>query len=150
MSHSSPHSDRNQSAIIKTDLSLFQRLPICFIDDFVVYEKSVDVLRQLNRNILILCDFSIKEVNEDVNLILIEVEYVRKEFFLHLFKTLKPSAAFILQLEKEDSTCWISAILESQILSIDVDTENISNSQQFSYNRINNTLWKELYSYYSF
>lgn len=113
MSNRSPYSDRNQSAIIKTALSLFQRLPICFIDDFVVYEKSVDFLRQLNRNILILCDFSIKEVNEDVNLILIEVEYVRKEFFLYLFKILNPSAAFILQLEKEDSACWISAILES-------------------------------------
>ena len=80
-----------------------------------------------------------------MNLILIEVEYVRKEFFLYLFKILNPSTAFILQLDKEDSACWISAILESQILSIDVDIENISNSQQFSYNRINNTLWKEVY-----
>jgi methyltransferase domain protein len=82
-----------------------------------------------------------------VNLILIEVEYVRKEFFLYLFKILNPSAAFILQLDKEDSAGWISAILESQILSIDVDIENISNSQQFSYTRINNTLWKEVYSH---
>ena len=94
MSNSSSHSDRNQSAIIKTDLSLFQRLPICFIDDFVVYEKSVDFLRQLNRNILILCDFSMKVVNEDVNLILIEVEYVRKEFFLYI--TIREGGLYLL------------------------------------------------------
>jgi len=41
MSYSSPHSDRNQSAIIKTDLSLSQRLPICFIDKNGIFTLSI-------------------------------------------------------------------------------------------------------------
>jgi hypothetical protein len=41
MSNRSPYSDRNQSAIIKTALSLFQRLPICFIDKNGIFTLSI-------------------------------------------------------------------------------------------------------------
>ena len=41
MSNRSPYSDRNQSAIIKTALSLSQRLPICFIDKNGIFTLSI-------------------------------------------------------------------------------------------------------------